>query len=469
MGANIEHQLLCQIVITGDFHTVDKMKIHEGFFLGEETSQYKEVFRAIAAFYKQTATAGQVPSGHLINHWFPWFPWVHPKDSVAALCLELRDAKLRSQIIGLAEEMMLKADADPHSALDSMKEATAKLHTEHEVSNDSLMASSVDMLEAEYRLVQSSQGVTGIPFPWAPLNEDTQGIHEEDFIIIFGRPKSMKSWIAYLVATQAYYMYRQRVLIWSMEMTRIQSLRRCAAIITQIDYEKFKNGKLDPASEAQLFQGLSWLRQQEQQFLNTKSGREPALLISSPFEERTEEGVGVAALQAKIREFQPDLVIVDGMYLMRDDREQKRSIDWKLIAHISQDLKGTTKTFKTPIIATTQANRTAKNPNDKEADLSELAYADALAQDCDLAMRVHKQKSKAGDLELIISIPGSREGKLDGFVINGYPATNFTFKRLEMKDPNEPEDDKKKNGHNKKNGANLPVVRPPPTINWRPV
>lgn len=465
MAANIEHQLLCKIVETGDFHTVEKMKIHDGYFLGDQSSQYKEVFRAIAAHYKNPNTAGQVPSYQLLQHWFPWFPWVHTYDSVAALCVEMRKAKLRYQVIGLADEIMLKVEADPHVALDVLREATAKLQIEHESTNDALITDAYDTLLAEYRLVQASQGVTGIPFPWKELNEDTQGIHDEDFIIIFGRPKSMKSWIAYYIATETYYRYRKRVLIWSMEMSRVQSLRRCSAIMGAIDYEKFKNGKLDPASEEKLFHGLWWLREQEKAYKNPETGREAALLISAPFEERSDDGIGVSALQAKIREFQPDLVLVDGMYLMRDDREKRRSIDWKLIAHISQDLKGTCKTFKVPIIATTQANRTAKDPKAKDADLTELAYADALAQDCDLAMRVHKQKSKAGDLELAISIPGSREGKLDGFVINGYPATNFTFKRFEMQDPSEPKEEKR-NGHNQK-GPALPVVRSPPAINWR--
>lgn len=437
MAANVEHQALCKIIETGDFHTVEKFKIDDSYFLGDQT-QFKEVFRYLHICYHHPNTKGSIPSWDLMKNYFPGFPWVGSHDSLPILLTELRKSKLRAQIVGMADELLMKVDTDPLAALDTIRDAATRLHIEHERTNDSLMSESYDKLRSDYDLVRAGNGMLGIPYPWQWLNDDTQGIHKEDFIIVFGRPKSMKSWIAFLAGVEAYYYHRQRVLIWSMEMSKDQCLRRCACLITKVDYDKFKNAKLDPTSEAQVFQVLAQLREQENHYKNPKTGREPALLVTSPHDDHNEAGIGVSALQAKIREFEPDLVVVDGMYLMRDDRDKKRSIDWKNIAHISQDLKGTTKSFKVPIIGTTQANRSAKSPNDKEADLSELAYADALAQDCDMAIRVSKQKDKDGSTELVMSIPGSREGKLDGFVIHGYPASNFSQKRLNIRDADDP-------------------------------
>lgn len=456
MAANFEHQFLCKIIETGDFHTVEKMKVDESYFLGDQT-QYKEIFRWMRACFHNPNTYGSVPSFDLIRHYFPGLTWVNAYDTVPTLCQHLRHAKLRAEIVGLMDEVGSRVDADPVAALAAVKEASTKLVMEHEITNDALLSSAVDQIQAEYQMVQAGQGLTGIPWPWPALNEDTLGIHEEDFIIIFGRPKSMKSWVAFLTAVTAYYQYRQRVLIFSMEMSRIQCLRRCAAIIAKVDYEKFRSGRLDPASHERLFSTLGWLKAQEDYWKNEKTGRSPALMVSSPSEET--DGAGISSLRAKIREFQPNLVIVDGMYLMKDDRDKKRTIDWKAIAHISQDLKSTARSFKVPIIGVTQANRTAKNPNEKEADLAELAYADALAQDCDLAMRVHKQKDKnTGDPELVMSIPGSREGKLDVFVIHGSPAVNFEQKRLTIKDPDAPDDQGQKNGASKGPTRTLPTT-----------
>jgi replicative DNA helicase len=466
MGANLEHQALCKIIETGDFHTVEKFKIDDTYFIGDQT-QYKEIFRYLRAYYHNPASGRTIPSWHLIQPYFPGFPWIQTYDNLPTLLHELRKQKLRAQIIAFNDELMAKVEADPMASLDVIKEASTRLQIEHEHTNDSLITDSFDSLRQEYDLVKANQGITGIATPWEVLNDDTQGIQKEDFIIIFGRPKSMKSWIAFLIATYAYYWQRLRVLVWSNEMSRISCLRRMAAIITMIDYEKFKKAKLDPASEQRVFETLQWLRDQEHYYRHS-SGNQAALLVTSPHESKSDNAMGVSALQAKMEEFKPHLVVVDGMYLMRDDREKRRSIDWKMIAHISQDLKGTTKAFKIPMVATTQANRTAKNPNDKEADLSELAYADAIAQDCDLAMRVHKQKDRNGDTELMCSLPGSREGKLDGFVIHGHPAVNFQFKRLTLKDPDAPEEPSKNSQSRRSQVA--PVAHPVPTLpNWRKI
>jgi hypothetical protein len=144
------------------------------------------------------------------------------------------------------------------------------------------------------------------------------------------------------------------------------------------------------------------------------------------------DGGGIAWLQGKIREYKPDLVIVDGMYLMKDDRTKTRAIDWKNITHISQDVKLTCNAFNVPIIGVTQANRGAETKNGE--DLTELAFADAIGMDADLVLRIKKmvkwnEQVKKHENELHITAPGFREGTFEGMVIHGKPGYNFDFIR----------------------------------------
>jgi replicative DNA helicase len=434
LGANTELQLLCKIVELQDFHTVEKLKIDETFFLGDASvvSQTREAFRFIRDHYHNDITYGSVPSWALVQQRFYGFPWTPSWDTVPTLCQELRRLKLRSQILTLADELNQKAEVDPNVALEVVREAATTLVSQHELSGDMLLSAAGEQLYENYQLVASGHGLTGIPWPWDVLNDDTQGIHKGNFIVVYGRPKSMKTWMALYIACTAY-MANMRVLVYSLEMNEIQILRRCAAIISRVEYDKFKNGKLDPATMQRVFDVLYTLRDEE--LAKTNGGRSSALLATQP----RSESSGIATLQAKIREFGPDLVIVDGMYLMKDDRVKQRTIDWKSIAHISQDLKRTASIMNVPIIGVTQANRSAsKDP--KQADLAELSYADALGQDCDLCMRVHKQKdTSTQENEIVLSFPGSREGVLDNFVIHGIPAVNFNYKRATVNDPNNPQ------------------------------
>jgi len=125
-------------------------------------------------------------------------------------------------------------------------------------------------------------------------------------------------------------------------------------------------------------------------------------------------------------------VFVDGMYLMKDDRTKSRSVDWKNITHISQDLKITSQDFDIPIIGITQANRAADKS--KGEDLTELAYADALGQDADAVFRVSRvvrvdENTKQKRTELFLKAPGLREGEFDGIVLEAHPAIDFRYLR----------------------------------------
>jgi replicative DNA helicase len=439
MSASIEHRLLCKIVELQDFHTVEKLKIDDSFFLCD--AQTKEIFRFLSEHYHNEHTYGSVPSWEVVQTRFYGFPWSGSNDTIPTLCQELRRNKMRAELLNLIDEVSNSVQADPVSAMNAVKDAVSRMTSEHEVSNDLLLSQAVDKLEQDYDLIATSGGITGIPYPWDILNEDTQGMHPGHLIIFYGRPKNLKSWVALVIATNAY-MKGQRVLVWSNEMSGMEVLRRVACIIAKVDYDKFKKAKLDPASKKKVFEILKCLKDEE--LAKGVYGHQSAFMATRPSPEYS----GVSSLAAKIREFDPDLVIVDGLYLMKDDRSKIRTVDWKSIAHISQDLKRAAGQYNIPIIGVTQANRQAdKDP--KKADLVELAYADALAQDCDLCIRVFKHVDPTThNLELALSVAGGRETTLDGFVIHGIPATNFEFKRGNLSDPERMEQSSM-NGHSK--------------------
>lgn len=362
---------------------------------------------------------------------------------------------MRTDLQSTADEIMQIADQDPLAAMAILRESATRMSTAHELTNDMLLSGAYEQLQTDYNTLASANGVTGIPFPWPILNDDTQGMQPGQFIVLYGRPKSMKTWIALVIAVHAY-LKGMRVLVWSLEMNEMQMLRRIAAIIAHVDYDLFKKAKLDPAALQRIWQILLTIRDEELLTVNGV-GHTSSLMVTQP----RGESSGTGALQAKITEFNPDLVVVDGMYLMRDDRQKVRSIDWKAVAHISQDLKGTARIFQIPIIGVTQANRGAdKDP--KKADLAELAYADAIAQDCDLCLRVHKQKDQnTNDWEIVLSIPGGRETQLDGFVVNGMACSNFEFKRASFTDPNQaPQPQQSSGNKQQKNQNNGPPVLP---------
>lgn len=426
MSSNIEFALISAIIANKDFHTANKLQINEGFFASPET---REVYRFLRNTYFDSSTHGQVPSAEMVKYHFPSFFFTPTHDTVAILASQLRREKVRTEILKLSQDLGVLAEKDPFEALQSIRAESAKLAALSEAGADLPLSGAHDVLLNRYEAVQTSNGLLGIPYPWQAMNEETQGMQPSQFIILYGRPKSMKSWIAVHEAVHAYVHSRKRVLFYTREMNPLMVAQRVACALTKVDYKSYKNGTLQPEIKQHVFTILKELIDDEKS-LNVQNGQGPCFVITTDRSgANSGGGGGVGWLQSKIRDLKPDIVFVDGMYLMMDDRSRSRSVDWKNMAHISQDLKLTAQDFDIPVVGVTQATRAADKS--KGEDLTELAYADAFGQDADAVFRVSKKdvidENNQKRTELYLTAPGLREGKFDGIIVRGEPATSFDY------------------------------------------
>lgn len=434
MSGNIELALLTRVIDDKDFNTLEKLQINESFFLSPEA---QEIYRFLRDTYHDPNTAGQVPSRELVLYRFPGFYFFPSKDVVPVLASQLKREKLKIELLILAQNITLMAEKDPEAAVAEITGESAKFRGLIEISSDLSMASAYEVLLNNYEAVQKSGGLLGISYPWAILNDDTQGMQPGQFLVIYGRPGSMKSWLGIIIGVHAYIRSRRRVLFYTREMSKTMVAQRTAAAITLVDHSQFKSGKLQPEIKDYVFGILKGLLADEKA-VGSVGERQPCFTIV-----HDKGNGGIGWLQSKIKEVDPDLVIVDGMYLMKDDRSGKRDADWKSIMHISQDLKITAQQFNIPLIAITQANRSGdKGSGDS---LNELAFSDAIGQDADAVFRIRKkdlidEQTKIKRTELLITSPKIREGRFDGIVIHGEPATDFGFIRPIVNSDNDPDD-----------------------------
>jgi len=227
---------------------------------------------------------------------------------------------------------------------------------------------------------------------------------------------SMKSWLAAEIGTSAYELANARVLIYGCEMRNLRFMRRVAACHLHLDYEKLKRGRL-PANAVRWYKArLRELRESE--IADSRGGRHRSIKFVAAFDDP--QGGGVAHLTAKAEEFDPDLIIIDSYYRMKDDRSGKRSIRWDHQTSLTQDVKGITQTLHRPVIAVTQRTRRKGGETDAEDEhVEDVAFADAVGQEADTVIRVKKDgKLPTGDIQLRINWAAARETEVAGFLLH---------------------------------------------------
>lgn len=315
---------------------------------------------------------------------------------------------------------------DPYKAVNELHQRTAELKSMSATKKSNFMIHEVteEIWEryCEKKRLRLAGGVSGIPWPWTPLNEVTNGMEKEQLVIIFGQEKSMKTMFAIQLAVYAYLWANQRVLLYSAEMPREDMQDRMAACIAELDYGRIDRGSLNAEEEARYQEALQFIREEA---MENPSGHGPLLYYASDQDADTRGSVSL--VRAYAEEIEADLIVVDSFYRLADDRSGTVGLDWKNVGNVTQDLKALAKQRGVPVIGVTQANEVGK-----------LAFSKVIGMETDLAMHVELSEATMDYTDLDLTFTASRKIRQPGFRLRVQPYTRFSWEGwLDLAPPTE--------------------------------
>lgn len=404
--ATRELQLISRIVRTGDLSTIMEVGITEDDFL---TNEGRALFSHILGYYSKPETVGSIIGENYLRAMYPTFQLCDDLGlTTQALCAEVRKARLSSTIRTTVNDLSY-VDTDPMRAASVLQAlASNVLSLGFNKITDVKFDNSLDRIAHKYELRKMGADLSKGSWPWQPMQEATGGIESEDYVVLYGRPKSMKSWVlAYLIAWA--FNLGKRFIIYTKEMTPDNIFMRTVACIAKLPYQEFRLGRLSVEDEFNFHLVRKMVDQTKE--LNM------AICLSG--KDAPEGGDTVPWLRSKVDMYKPDFVFIDGLYLMSDAKRSKK--DHERVMNISRAIRDLTLDSHTPVIATLQANRRAAGH--ERGELDEIAYSDAIGQDATIAMRVINEK---GSPTIALVMAGSREFDLNGFRINAMPAVDFS-------------------------------------------
>jgi replicative DNA helicase len=213
----------------------------------------------------------------------------------------------------------------------------------------------------------------GIPTGFHGLDRITHGLRPQQFIVFAGEPKRGKSLFALILANSAH-IHGKRPLFVSFEMSIEEQEARYDSLISKVPYTRILSGDLSNSDMAKIKRALS-IRKNMQPFV---------------FSEDTSSLTTVTALAGKVQEYQPDLLVVDGVYLM-DDEEGEAKGSPQALTNITRALKRLAQRFDIPVVATTQVlSWKLQNRKTRAVTADAIGYTSSFAQDADLILGVER-------------------------------------------------------------------------------
>jgi len=257
----------------------------------------------------------------------------------------------------------------------------------------------------------------GYPWPWPTLNRVTPGIERGHTTVLYGRPSAGKSWL--LAHTIANLLRKlgsaTRFLVNSADMSEKEFTEYLTACLARIPVGDMLRRELSPVHLEKLAD--------TEIFLDSFTENGGLLrVVSAP-------GITAGDLYSLCEDLSINVLFVDGVYRLKDERSGKQSLEPNVQAGIVQSLKDLGLALDIPVIVTTQANREGEDPQKAGLTLAEQAFTDSIGMEAANVIRILPLDNLGFPGEKALIFPKLRKAPpTDPIRIGGRPATDFKEK-----------------------------------------
>lgn len=400
---SVERGFISKLIEDKNFKVLKDQQIKPFFLTGDS----RRVFQFISDTFR---TTGEVPTPRVLKQNFPNYKLekhevdgrevVGTDESLLYWCSELRSKTKHNRMADITEEVAEKLDeGKTEEAYELLKKGVWKIEDEIVESSSVDITKDTDDRKQAYLERKKTKGMIGIPTGIPHLDYILKGLIPETLTTLIANTGIGKTWFLVLLGAYAQ-LNGYKVCCFITEMSTALMQDRFEAMLYgmmygHFNYSKFKSGSLDSATETNYFE-----------FLEDDLPKLEPLIIES--------ATGISSVVSVIEREKPDLVLVDGAYLMED--EQGAKDDWLRVTHITRDLKKTAKNWKLPILINTQADKNTSKKTGPE--LGSIMYTQAIGQDSDNVLALFRDEVMINDREMCVKVLKQREGVLGKVYIN---------------------------------------------------
>jgi len=286
----------------------------------------------------------------------------------------VHDKAVKRSLIGTAQRILASCTIDHGEAREAVENAQRDVSRIAEAALTGgpehigvLARHEMEALEASR---ETGSTLTGVDTGLIRLNELTSGLQRKDLIILAGRPSMGKTSLGINVCAHAALRSGLKVVIFSLEMSTEQLVRRLLSSVARVNQRRLATGYLSKSDWTKLNMAAQSL-QEADIWIDDSPGLTPLELLAKARRIKQDRGV--------------DLVMVDYLQLMMGGgRFGNRTEE---VSAISRSLKATAKDLDVPMLVLSQLSRQPdRRGGDHRPQLSDLRESGSIEQDADVVL-----------------------------------------------------------------------------------
>jgi replicative DNA helicase len=361
VAADNEHRLVSKVIRDRDILPVLQRGVTFDWFLDDDNSR---VWKFVVKHY---AEYSEVPTAVTVKDHYPTYKILDVQDSLEFLvdqAVTFRRKLLVRQ--GLENSVQKLTENDHEGALVAMEAAITRVNSQGvQGTNELDLTKDAEARFAEYQAL-ANQTMLGIPTGFDKIDEATAGLQGGQLVTVIAPPKTGKSQIALAIAIHVH-RDGKVPMFQSFEMTNREQQQRHDSIRAQVSHGRLRRGKLFQDEETRYMDMLKGMDGMKESFH----------LVDAV------NGLTVASLSAKISKLQPDIVFVDGVYLMMDEMTGEMNTP-QSITNVTRALKRLAQRHDIPVVVTTQTLLWKMKGGKVTAD--SIGYSSSFFQDSDVIL-----------------------------------------------------------------------------------
>lgn len=360
MAADNEYRLVSKVIFDRNIVPVLERGIKDEWIVDDDLRRVWKFVREHYANYRE------VPTAVAVNDNFPNFKTLVVEDTLDYLIDKMVEFRRRTLTRNSVEDVVLALNTNDHeSALLEMSKAIALVNEQGIIGTTHVdLSKDPDKRWLEYENLVNAKMI-GVPTGFAKIDEATAGLQGGQLITVIAPPKTGKSQIALQMAINVHAVGLVPM-FQSFEMNNHEQSQRHDAMRAHISSGRLRRGKLNTSEEDRLLN-----------LYDTMKSEHPFHLVDAV------NGLTIDALMAKAEQLKPDVLFVDGVYLMMDQVTGDANTP-QALTNITRGLKRVAQKLNIPIIITTQTLLWKMKGG--KVDANSIGYSSSFFQDSDVIL-----------------------------------------------------------------------------------